>query len=132
MPTPVRLQLSRTKGFRLQDHSRAVNGRDAVNVARPSKFGNPFTKKDAQDAGFVGSNRMLVAAYLDWIGGGENYWYGAASDRTRSGVLDSMHELRGMNLACWCRPGEPCHADVLLELANRPVCEEVTRDDIHP
>jgi hypothetical protein len=29
-----------------------------------------------------------------------------------------VHELRGKNLACWCKPGEPCHADVLLELAN--------------
>jgi hypothetical protein len=28
--------------------------------------------------------------------------------------------LRGKNLACWCKPGEPCHADVLLELANAP------------
>jgi hypothetical protein len=27
-------------------------------------------------------------------------------------------ELRGRDLACWCKPGEPCHADVLLELAN--------------
>lgn len=26
--------------------------------------------------------------------------------------------LRGKSLACWCKPGEPCHADVLLELAN--------------
>jgi hypothetical protein len=26
--------------------------------------------------------------------------------------------LRGKNLACWCKLGEPCHADVLLELAN--------------
>lgn len=23
------------------------------------------------------------------------------------------------NLACWCKPGAPCHADVLLEIANR-------------
>jgi hypothetical protein len=29
-------------------------------------------------------------------------------------------ELRGKNLACWCRPGTPCHGDVLLELANAP------------
>lgn len=27
-------------------------------------------------------------------------------------------ELRGKNLACWCKPGKPCHADVLLEIAN--------------
>jgi hypothetical protein len=33
-------------------------------------------------------------------------------------MLDHIHELRGKNLACWCRPGATCHADVLLELAN--------------
>jgi len=27
-------------------------------------------------------------------------------------------ELRGRDLACWCKPGAPCHADVLLEIAN--------------
>jgi len=27
--------------------------------------------------------------------------------------------LRGKNLACWCALDQPCHADVLLELANR-------------
>lgn len=31
--------------------------------------------------------------------------------------------LRGKNLACFCKLGEPCHADVLLELANGPICE---------
>lgn len=33
------------------------------------------------------------------------------------GALD-LSELRGKNLACWCRMGESCHADVLLEMAN--------------
>ena len=28
-------------------------------------------------------------------------------------------ELAGKNLACWCRLDQPCHADVLLEVANR-------------
>ncbi|MGH6822039.1 MAG: DUF4326 domain-containing protein [Methylocella sp.] len=27
---------------------------------------------------------------------------------------------RGKNLACFCKLGEPCHVDVLLELANKP------------
>jgi hypothetical protein len=27
--------------------------------------------------------------------------------------------LRGRDLACWCPLDQPCHADVLLELANR-------------
>ena len=31
---------------------------------------------------------------------------------------NSIKELRGKNLACWCREGSPCHADVLLEIAN--------------
>ena len=26
--------------------------------------------------------------------------------------------LRGKNLACWCPIGQPCHADVLVEMAN--------------
>ena len=37
----------------------------------------------------------------------------------RRRVLASLHELRGMNLACWCSPSQPCHADLLLELVNR-------------
>jgi hypothetical protein len=30
-----------------------------------------------------------------------------------------LHELRGKNLACWCKLDEACHADVLLRLANQ-------------
>jgi len=32
-----------------------------------------------------------------------------------------LGELRGHDLACWCPLDQPCHADVLLELANAPV-----------
>ncbi|TBZ68002.1 DUF4326 domain-containing protein [Rhizobium leguminosarum bv. viciae] len=35
--------------------------------------------------------------------------------------------MRGFNLACWCKPGEPCHADILLEVANAPLQEIVSR-----
>jgi hypothetical protein len=35
-------------------------------------------------------------------------------------VAAARAELRGRTLACWCRPGDPCHADVLLEMANAP------------
>lgn len=31
----------------------------------------------------------------------------------------TLESLRGKNLACWCPLDQPCHADVLLELANR-------------
>jgi hypothetical protein len=33
-------------------------------------------------------------------------------------ILARLLDLRGKNLACWCRLDQPCHADVLLELAN--------------
>lgn len=35
------------------------------------------------------------------------------------GALD-LTALRGKDLACWCKPTELCHADVLLALANAP------------
>lgn len=37
----------------------------------------------------------------------------------RPTLEDIRENLRGRDLACWCKPGEPCHADILLELANR-------------
>jgi hypothetical protein len=33
-------------------------------------------------------------------------------------LLAALHELRGKHLVCWCAP-ERCHAEVLIELANR-------------
>jgi hypothetical protein len=32
---------------------------------------------------------------------------------------DIRATLRGKNLACWCKIGDPCHRDVLLDIANR-------------
>ena len=40
MIAPVRMRLSRAKGFNLQAASRAINGLPAVNCARPGKWGN--------------------------------------------------------------------------------------------
>lgn len=38
----------------------------------------------------------------------------------------AIKELRGKDLVCWCRLDQPCHADVLLELANAPLRCEAT------
>jgi hypothetical protein len=119
MTMPRRLQLSRKKGFNLQAFSRAANGLDAVNVARPSRWGNPWVigqiACSCRSAGECTHNAFrssdaaaAVAAYRDW----------AKSWRNPRGLLSHLPSLRGKNLACWCVPGEPCHADVLLELAN--------------
>lgn len=32
-------------------------------------------------------------------------------------------DLAGLSLCCWCRPDAPCHADVLLEIANPDLAE---------
>lgn len=39
-------------------------------------------------------------------------------DERRTRILAEVRMLHGANLACWCSPGQACHADVLLELAN--------------
>lgn len=123
MTGPVRLQLSRRKGFDLQALSRETNGLPAVNVARPSKWGNPFTVADCRDAGYIGTDTAIAArcteAFRVWLG--PNWWInwqGPESEARRDAILKCMTVLRGKNLACWCKPGTPCHADVLIDLAN--------------
>lgn len=115
MSEPVRLQLSRRAGFDLQELSQAANGLPAVNVARPSRWGNPFIiGKDVSSAAeAVKEFRSLTAPHPPHV------------VPLYMGLDDIARDLRGKNLACWCKPGAPCHADVLLELANRPICEEV-------
>lgn len=41
--------------------------------------------------------------------------------RLQAPLMQDIAQLRGKNLACWCAPGKPCHADLLLELANKPL-----------
>jgi hypothetical protein len=92
--TPKRIQVRRTRGWRLPEGT--------VYVARPSHWGNPFR---------VGDRAALVAAYRAWL-----------FDPTRTvgpSIAEIRRELRGHDLACWCPPDQPCHADVLLEVANQ-------------
>lgn len=104
MTTPVRLQLSRRKGFNLQALSLAINGLPAINCARPGKWGNPYVASEAMPATYV------VELYREWL---------EAAYEKSPPTREVVEELRGKNLACWCPPGSPCHATVLLELANR-------------
>lgn len=117
---PQRIQLSRRKGFELQVASRLKNGLEAVNVARPTKWGNPFTVSEKVKPGSrtggtyiaVPTVEDAVACYREMLG-----QEGETADMLRA----ALPELRGKNLACWCEPGGPCHADVLLALANAVV-----------
>jgi hypothetical protein len=88
---PVRLTLSRRRGFNLQEHSHAINGLSCLSVARPSRWGNPHRGKGAVER-FRREAAPLLAAH-------------------------ARRELRGRNLACWCKPGASCRGDILLEMA---------------
>lgn len=112
---PIRIQLSRKKGWR-----KPLN---TVVVARPTKWGNPFKVADAIEVGWAkdgaGARHVVVECFRSWIGGSDRYWTGPKGEASRAAMLAAMPELRGKHLACWCRIDQPCHADVLLEIANR-------------
>ena len=112
-----RIQMTRQRPWR-QDHP------NAVIVARPSKWGNPFTVSDAKDAGYRFSSderarAFVVACFDDWLRGDRVAWMGPESDNAARAILDHLPALRGRDLACWCPLDQPCHADVLLRLANQ-------------
>lgn len=94
---PKRIQRKRTKGWRMPPNT--------VSVTRPGPFGNPFVVGQLSEYGDVPDAETAVAFYRSWIDKG--------LQRIRI-----VQELRGKNLACFCPIGSPCHADVLLEIAN--------------
>lgn len=125
---PKRIQRQRTKGWRKPDN--------CVIVTRPSRFGNPFTVTACIDQGLSetaeDAREVCVIAFRSWIGGSDHWWMGPRAAATRERLLASLPELRGKDLACYCPEGAPCHADVLLEYANRPdEVRELTPDNIH-
>ena len=132
MSEPVRLQLSRRRGFDLQKLSRETNGLPAVKVARPGRFGNPFTLEDAtdiHDCGRESAHAYAAGWFREWLTQPDDHHdqtefgsYGWLKPR-REKLLARLPELQGKNLACFCRRSFACHADVLLELANRPACD---------
>lgn len=109
--TPVRIQLRRVKGFNLQAESFQANGRPCVKVDRTTPFGNPFRPTLADAA-------TCVRNFREWLNPNNDGRFGM--DREAAAMRSRLYYLRGKNLACWCKPGDPCHADVLLEIANAP------------
>lgn len=108
MKPPVRIQRKRTKGWKMPPNT--------VSVTRPGRWGNPF--RIGMFKGFDAAD--AVRSYKCWLErdlafrSTENV-YGKPPTRD-----DICRELAGKNLACFCALDQPCHADVLLELANAP------------
>ena len=122
---PQRIQRKRTKGWKMPE--------GAVYVGRPTRWGNPYSVGTSVERDGPLWRHLAWAIYGV---GGENF---AALDgftsirpaRARQ-VVDayswwlyeqpvlmlSLAELAGRDLVCWCDPFDPCHADVLLSIAN--------------
>lgn len=67
-----------------------------VFIGRTSKWGNKYI------IGIDGTRAQVIEKYRKWI-------------KTQPDLLNSIHELDGKVLGCWCDP-KPCHGQVLLEL----------------
>lgn len=109
---PKRIQQRRTKGWRKPENT--------VSVARPGQWGNPFvvgTTKWLADP----DGQPVVVPVPDAQAAVDLFrWYVTGGERERV-IRD---RLRGKNLMCFCPLDQPCHADVLLEIANQPARSE--------
>lgn len=122
-----RIQLKRTNGWKMPPNT--------VKVDRTTKWGNPFvivrrrsgpTFRVSDRRGvvyfdfptLVQAQALAVRLYLAYMNNVGRH--GAIRDDGGAFLkILAKEELRGKDLACWCKPGDPCHADVLLELANK-------------
>lgn len=86
---------------------------NTVYVGRPSKWGNPFDDMPVDDAVRL-FNEQIEKGYreLDTLPR-------SLFSRFTVMAMEAELELRGKNLACWCPLDQPCHADVLLKIANK-------------
>lgn len=131
MSAPVRVQLSRRKGWRKPENT--------VIVARPSRWGNPFRVQRGTVFGPpwgeirsypIGTRlaaRDEYAAYATHSDPHAAVAHAVELFRMYAEITRRDHPaefaawiapLKGRNVGCWCPLGQPCHADVLLELAN--------------
>lgn len=107
MSEPHRVQLSRRKGFRLPPNT--------LSVARPTRWGNPYTLDMYRvDWATYPERELRRMAVSDFRGMVDGRW---GFDGDVDYPISEIGLLAGRNLACWCPLDGPCHADVLLELA---------------
>jgi hypothetical protein len=99
MSIPQRIQRKRSNGWTMPEGT--------IYVGRPSQHGNKYR------VGVDGDAAECVRKFrADWE-------WGLSHPLGKLALASTLDKLRGKNLACWCRLDQPCHADVLLELANR-------------
>ena len=108
-----RIQRKRVKGWKMPENT--------VYVGRPTKWGNPFKVGDTVQNHFgkefvIETPEEAINCYRNLILIKLNPGFIFGQELVQEADLS---ELKGKNLACFCKEGQPCHADVLLELANK-------------
>lgn len=112
---PKRIQLRRTKGWRLPE--------GAVIVDRRTRWGNPYVVHNC-DHRCDETDRIdcPTRAATDQAGAVRLYRHAVLFPMSDDPKVPSPEEIRdglaGRDLACWCALSAPCHADVLIEIAN--------------
>jgi len=116
---PIRVQRKRVKGYRMPENTKSVT--------RPGKFGNPY--KIGMHNIFDIKDRITDKSLKDYLieKNGENKYHTVEdvllAYRQKINGSQAMQRvikyyLKGKNLACFCPLDKPCHADILLEVAN--------------
>lgn len=95
MNKPIRIQRKRIKGWRMPPNT--------VYVGRPTLWGNENKVVD-------GNYKLAVALYSAMLS--------MMKVKAPNFYKNYLKPLKGKNLACWCPLDKPCHADILLQIAN--------------
>ena len=102
---PERIQRKRSKGWRMPENT--------VYVGRHTQGGNPYIVGEWGEYADPAQKCMELFDEMltEMLEDGDQFVNGET-------VWEWLKPLEGKNLACWCPPGQACHADVLLRLAN--------------
>lgn len=113
------------------------NGLPIKYVGRPTKYGNPFICEGDMIYGNASHRRTILSPwiYIEIVKPEEaqsrlvelyKMWIDRHPDIEKMYIIpcpftigDIITELKDKNLSCWCTLTEPCHRNVLLEIANK-------------
>lgn len=105
---PIRIQRKRSKGWKMPSNT--------IYVGRPNIFGNPFKVGINIKRSFTSRGVVDVKFEIDNIGICLEYYKNWLEANSYDVI--ARERLKGKNVACWCPLDKPCHADILLKIAN--------------
>lgn len=89
-----------------------------VYIGRGSKWGCPYTiikDRPTLATEIVDSKEVALSKYKEYV-------------LNSPELLDSLDELEGKTLGCFCKP-EKCHGDILLELLSKKKLQKMLKKD---